>query len=141
AAPPPSAARAGRRQRENALKIVLGSRGSPLARAQIELTKAAFARVLPDLEVQVNLVKTEGDRNKAPIGSLGTGAFTKELEDALLAGKCDLAVHSLKDLPTDLAAGLALAGTLPRADWRDVICSRGKKKLADLPHGARVGTS
>jgi hydroxymethylbilane synthase len=120
---------------------IIGSRGSPLARAQIELTRAALAKAHPGLEVTVKIVKTEGDKNKAPIGTLSTGAFTKELEDALLRGEVDLAVHSLKDLPTDMAKGLALAATLPRADWRDVLCSRGDVVLADLPRGARIGTS
>jgi hydroxymethylbilane synthase len=92
--------------------------------------------------VEVKIVKTEGDKNRvASIAQLGTGAFTKELEEALERRDVDLAVHSLKDLPTEIKKGLVLAATLPRADYRDVLCSRGKKKLMDLPRGARLGTS
>lgn len=124
------------------MKIVIGTRGSPLARAQVELTRAALAKARPDVELEVKILKTQGDRDRATsIAQMGTGVFTKELEDALRAKTIDLAVHSLKDLPTDIAPGLALAGTLPRADWRDVLCSRGNRKLADLPENGRVGTS
>lgn len=122
--------------------LVLGTRGSPLARAQTDLTRAALAKARPDATVEIKIVKTQGDKDRvSPIGDLGTGAFTKELEDALERKDVDLAVHSLKDLPTVIQKGLVLAATLPRADFRDVLCSRGKKKLMDLPHGARVGTS
>ncbi len=122
--------------------LVLGTRGSPLARAQTDLTRDALGRARPDAKVEVKIVKTEGDKDRvSPIQNLGTGAFTKELEDALERRDVDLAVHSLKDLPTEIKKGLVLAATLPRADTRDVLCSRGRKKLADLPHGARIGTS
>ncbi|MBI3724856.1 hydroxymethylbilane synthase, partial [bacterium] len=90
------------------MKLVLGTRASPLARAQTELARAALAGAHPALAIEVRVVKTEGDRNRSsPIAELGTGAFTKELEEALLAGTVDLAVHSLKDMPTDVAKGLA----------------------------------
>ncbi len=122
--------------------MILGSRGSPLARAQTDLTREALARARPGATVEVKIVKTEGDKNRtASIAQLGTGAFTKELEDALERRDVDLAVHSLKDLPTEIKKGLTLAATLPRADWHDVLCSRGKKKLLELPRGARIGTS
>lgn len=122
--------------------MILGTRGSPLARAQTDLTRSALARARPDAAVEVKIVKTEGDKDRvSPIQNLGTGAFTKELEDALERRDVDLAVHSLKDLPTEIKKGLVLAATLPRADHRDVLCSRGRKTLMDLPHGARLGTS
>jgi hydroxymethylbilane synthase len=124
------------------MTLVLGTRGSPLARAQTDITREALFRARPDAKVEVKIVKTEGDKNRAvSIAQLGTGAFTKELEDALEKEEVDLAVHSLKDLPTEIKRGLVLAATLPRADWRDVLCSRDRKKLGELPHGARLGTS
>ena len=124
------------------MTLVLGTRGSPLARAQTDLTREALARARPDATVLVKILKTSGDKDRvSPIQDLGTGAFTKELEDALERRDVDLAVHSLKDLPTEIKKGLILAATLPRADHRDVLCSRGKKKLLDLPQGARIGTS
>jgi hydroxymethylbilane synthase len=87
-------------------------------------------------------VKTTGDKDRvSSMQSMGTGIFTKELEDALLREEAHLAVHSLKDLPTEIAPGLALAGVLPRADWRDALVGRDGKRLAELPAAARLGTS
>lgn len=124
------------------MKLVLATRGSPLALAQVELTKAALAKARPDITPEVLVLKTSGDKDRvSSMQTMGTGIFTKELEDALLRGDADVAVHSLKDLPTDFAPGLVLGGTLPRADWRDVLIGRGGKRLADLAKGARVGTS
>jgi hydroxymethylbilane synthase len=124
------------------VKLRLGTRGSRLARAQAEIARTVLIARRPGLEIELVIVKTEGAaRRDAPIAALGTGAFTKELEDALLAGRCDLAVHSLKDLPTTLAPGLVLAAVLPRADVRDAVCARGRASLHELGKGARVGTS
>jgi hydroxymethylbilane synthase len=126
--------------------LVLGSRGSALALAQVELTKAALARVFPALEVKVEIFITRGDK-KLDLSLLkngeagGKGLFTKELEEALLAGTIDLAVHSLKDLPGHMPPGLELAAVLERANTADILLSKHPGGLEGLPHGATVGTS
>jgi hydroxymethylbilane synthase len=91
-------------------------------------------------ECRIQVIKTTGDKiTDVPLAKVGTkGLFTKEIEEALLAGEADLAVHSLKDLPTELPAGLVIAAVPPREDPRDALVGR---RLADLPTGARVGTS
>lgn len=125
----------------------LGTRGSPLARAQAEAARAALAAAHPELAgdgaVEVVAVRTTGDKEQqrrlAEIG--GKGLFTKELEDALADGRIDVAVHSMKDVPTWLPAGLAIPAILPREDPRDAwFCARGGS-LAALPAGAVVGTA
>jgi hydroxymethylbilane synthase len=123
----------------------IGSRGSPLALAQaheVKVRLAAAAALDPD-RIEVKVFRTTGDivvdRPLADAG--GKGLFTKEIEEALLAGAIDLAVHSSKDLPTFLPAGLEIAGFLPREDARDVFISRKAKTLGELPQGARVGTA
>jgi hydroxymethylbilane synthase len=123
----------------------IGSRGSPLALAQAREVKVRLAAVSGiDLDrIEVKVFRTTGDvvvdRPLAEAG--GKGLFTKEIEEALLAGAIDLAVHSSKDLPTFLPAGLEIAGFLPREDVRDVFISRKANTLADLPPGARVGSA
>jgi hydroxymethylbilane synthase len=125
----------------------LGTRGSPLALAQAAELKARLAQAhaalaAPDA-VEIVIIKTTGDkvrdRTLAAIG--GKGLFTKELEEALIAGSIDLAVHSAKDLPTWLPEGLALACHLPREDPRDAFFSPRAKSLRELPAGALVGTA
>ncbi len=119
----------------------IGTRGSALALAQSEFVRAS----LPGGADQHRLcvIRTSGDLN--PMASLqrigGKGLFTKELEEALLAGEIDLAVHSLKDLPTEQHTRLRLGALLAREDARDALVSRGGVCLDDLPSGARVGTS
>ncbi len=96
----------------------------------------------PSLDVQVVTVRTEGDASpEASLAGLGRGIFVKELEDALLRGQVDVAVHSLKDLPTQLPDGLAIAAVCQRADPRDVLVNRWGLPLTRLPSGARIGTS
>jgi hydroxymethylbilane synthase len=99
-------------------------------------------------EGAIEIIPTTGDKiTDVPLaqvgtkGGLGKGIFTKEIEDALAAGRVDLAVHSLKDLPTELAAGFEIAAVTKREDPRDAFCSRLYSTLEDLPQGARVGTS
>jgi hydroxymethylbilane synthase len=123
----------------------IGSRGSPLALAQareLKVRLAAAAALDPD-QIEIKVIRTTGDmvvdRPFAEAG--GKGLFTKEIEEALIAGVVDLAVHSAKDLPTFLPAGLGIAAFLPREDARDVFISRKAKTLADLLPGARVGTA
>ncbi len=120
-------------------KIIIGTRGSPLALAQAELARTALAKIDPDTETELKIFITQGDKKLA--WSLektgGKGLFTSELETALVAGEIDVAVHSGKDLPTALAAGTTLAGCLPRADAHDVLILR-----ENLPDGvpARIAT-
>ncbi|HEY2807910.1 MAG TPA: hydroxymethylbilane synthase [Steroidobacteraceae bacterium] len=121
----------------------IGTRASALALWQAHHV-AALLRSQPGAPpVELVHIKTEGDMQSAvPLWQVGGRAFfTKEIDRALLAGTVDLAVHSLKDLSTQLEEGLALAATLPRADARDALLSQGGRSLAQLPPGARVGTS
>ena len=123
--------------------IVIGTRGSALARWQADHVAAALARVAPGLEITQQIIVTEGDRFQSGpvIERGGKGVWVKEIEVALLDGTIDLAVHSLKDVPGQLAEGLALAAIPPRADPRDVLISREGQTLRALPSGSRVGTS
>lgn len=117
----------------------LGTRSSALARWQAEWVAARLA----DLGVATQLVPiaTKGDVTAGPLGAMGQqGVFTKELQRALLDDQIDLAVHSLKDLPTDPVPGLALTAVPPREQNRDVLVAARAGSLADLPPGARVGT-
>jgi hydroxymethylbilane synthase len=123
------------------MKLRIGSRGSQLALWQANHI-AALLRAQGHI-VEIEIIKTTGDRLQevafAQVGS--KGMFTKEIEDALAAGRIDLAVHSLKDLPTELPKPFALAATPVRVDPRDVFVSVNHASLAALLHGARVGTS
>jgi hydroxymethylbilane synthase len=120
--------------------IKIGTRGSPLALIQAE-SVAASLRAL-GAEVDIVPVRTEGDRRLevqlAAIG--GKGLFVREIEDMLLAGTLDCAVHSLKDLPAEIPAGLTLAALPAREDARDVLVTRESRRLEDLRPGARLGT-
>jgi len=124
----------------------IGTRGSALALAQVDLTEAAIGKVLPELRTERVIFITRGDKkldlNLLKAGEAGgKGLFTRELEDALIAGTIDVAVHSLKDLPGHNPEGLEIAAVLPRAPSADVLLSREPGGLDALPHGARVGTS
>jgi hydroxymethylbilane synthase len=126
-------------------RIVLGTRGSALALAQAELTRAALAAEYPELQIDRQTFTTRGDQ-KLDLALLqgeagGKGLFTKELEDALLAGTIDVAVHSLKDLPGNLPEGLQLAAVLERAPTADVLITRDPLSFEALPRGGRIGTS
>jgi hydroxymethylbilane synthase len=130
-------------------KLVVGTRGSELALVQATTTEAALAAAFPHLNISRNIIKTTGDRRtdvslsevaKAE-GTFDKGVFIKEIEEALHAGEIDIAVHSLKDLPTTLQNRYHLAATLERAPVRDVLVMRQPGGLDALPHGARVGTS
>jgi hydroxymethylbilane synthase len=116
----------------DARPLKLGTRGSPLALAQAALVAAAI-----DGPVELTTIATSGDENKTPVED--KRRWVDRIEDALLAGTIDLAVHSAKDLPGTLADGLAIAGAPERGDVRDVLC--GAASLRALPAGARVGTS
>src|SRR6201993_4713383 len=124
----------------------IGTRGSPMALHQTTLVRDRLAGVYPELGVpgalEIVTIRTTGDRVQdrllAEIG--GKGLFAKEIEEALIAGHIDLAVHSLKDLETWLPDGLIIACVLPRDDPRDVLVSAAAT-LASLPRGAKVGTA
>ena len=124
-------------------RIVIASRESVLAMWQARHIQSRLAQLYPHADIAILGMTTEGDRrlsvSLAQIG--GKGLFVKELEEALLAGHADLAVHSLKDVPMMLAPGLALAAITERADPRDAFVSRRYSALAALPAGSRVGTS
>lgn len=123
-------------------RLRLGSRGSALALWQARHVASRLEAAWPGLDVAVTVIKTEGDRvPDAPLAlSGGKGVFVKEIEDALLAGTIDFAVHSLKDLPTDTPPGLAIAAVLVRHDPRDALVASTATRIEDLPRGARVGT-
>lgn len=124
------------------MKITIGTRGSDLALIQTEIVKNNLLAIDPTLEINVSIIKTKGDKNMSPIplDTVGKGWFTKEIEKALLDKTIDLAVHSLKDMPEELPNGLAITAITKREDPRDVLVSRDKHTLADLPSGAIIGT-
>jgi len=124
-------------------KIVIGTRGSALARWQADHIGAELARLHPGLVLEQKIIVTEGDRFQTGpvIERGGKGVGVKEIEAALLDGSIDLAVHSLKDVPAALAPGLALAAIPRRADPRDVLVSRSGEPLRALAPGSRIGTS
>src|SRR5690606_9613395 len=121
----------------------LATRGSALALAQTELAAEAIRAAAPDLAIEVVEVSTQGDQDRVtPLRILGgQGVFVGAVRDALLDGRADIAVHSLKDVPTVAAEGLTIGAMLERADPRDVFVGREGRRLAELPPGARVGTS
>lgn len=123
--------------------LVIGTRGSKLALVQTEMIRAALRAAHPGLEVGVETITTRGDVIlDRPLSAIGDkGLFVTEIEDALRAGRVDLAVHSAKDLPSELPPDMTLAACPPREDPRDALLSREGHTLADLPTGARVGTS
>lgn len=124
----------------NAATLRLGSRRSPMAIAQSRQV-ADMITERTGRQVEIVGVTTLGDVSRAQLTQIGgTGVFVSALREALLSGEVDLAVHSLKDLPTGPAAGIVLAAVPPRDDPRDALVARDGAKLADLPAGARIGT-
>lgn len=122
------------------MTVRIGTRASKLALTQTQQTAELLAAV-GGFPVELVHVRTEGDVLKGSLSQLGgTGVFVAALRDALLRKDCEVAVHSLKDLPTGSAPGLTLAATPQRVDVRDVLCARDGLTLEELPHGAKVGT-
>lgn len=119
----------------------LATRGSPLAMAQSDLAAAALRAADPALDVVYVIVRTEGDIDRtSPLHQIGgRGVFVRAVEQALLDGRADIAMHSLKDVPTAPVEGLTLAAILPRGDPRDVLVASDGRRLAELPPGARIG--
>jgi hydroxymethylbilane synthase len=126
---------------QNPAKLRIGTRGSKLALAQAEMVRGLLAATSCPCEIVP--IKTTGDRiQDRPLADLGgKGLFTKELEQALLAGEIDIAVHSMKDVPVALPDGLAIRAILPREDPRDAFISHLAPTLEHLPERARIGTS
>ena len=121
--------------------FVVGSRGSPLSRRQTSLALDALRGERPDARFQMRAIRTTGDRSRASLSQIGgRGVFVAELERALLDGEIDIAVHSLKDMPSESTDGLAVGAVTERADVRDALVSRKALTLAALPEGATVGT-
>src|SRR5687768_14864057 len=127
--------------------LVIGSRGSKLALWQAEQARDRLQQLDPQLEINIEIIKTTGDVKTDPLSVIGgKGVFTKELEEALLDGRIDIAVHSLKDLPTILPDGLSISAICEREDPRDALVLRADLQIEDssllnLPARAVVGTS
>ncbi len=122
--------------------VRVGTRGSALAIAQTEEVVSALSRTWPEVRFKIVRITPDGDRRKsAPLLSLGRGTFAKGVEEWLLDGRIDVAVHSAKDMPTNLPQGLVIAAYPERKDARDVIVNRLNKRFYDLPVGASLGTS
>ena len=122
--------------------IRVGTRGSRLALIQTELTLAVLRKTHPDVNFEVVTVTTQGDANQsAPLAGMGLGVFVKEIECRLETGEIDMAVHSLKDMPTVLPPDMALGAVLERADPRDALVSHLGTTLDKFPAGAKIGTS
>jgi hydroxymethylbilane synthase len=130
-------------------KIIIGTRSSKLALWQAEFVKAELNRLYPDIEIELNKIKTTGDKIlDVPLAQVGgKGLFVKEIEEALLGGKADIAVHSMKDVPTEFPEGLHLAVICEREDPRDAFISQMQnekckmKNFKSIPKGAKIGTS
>ena len=124
------------------MNIKIGTRGSKLALTQANLVADSLKKTDSGISVEICIIKTSGDIMQdvslTKIG--GKGVFVKEIEDALLSGTVDLAVHSMKDVPTEIPAGLIFAGVMKREDARDVLVSKNNKKIEFMPRGARIGT-
>jgi hydroxymethylbilane synthase len=123
----------------NAIRI--GTRASALALTQTEWVRRRLEEHDPDLRVEIVRIKTSGDRFlTSPVPTIGKGIFVKEIEEALLEKRIDLAVHSMKDLPTEITAGLTIAAAPEREDTRDALVARSPGGVKELPSGARIGT-
>jgi hydroxymethylbilane synthase len=126
--------------------LILGTRGSRLALAQAELVKEALERLPGKAEIVVQIIRTTGDQRldislSRPGPKIDKGLFTKELEEALLSHEVDVAIHSLKDLPTELPPELTLSATLPRHNPVDVLLSKSARSLQEIPADRLVATS
>lgn len=129
-------------------KVILGTRGSELALTQTTMVTAALQTAFPHLRIERQIIQTSGDKRQdlrfsefSGVANVDKGIFIKELEIALENSQIDAAVHSLKDVPSDLAAGFTIAAVLPRAAIEDVMITLDPHTLDSLPKGARVGTS
>ncbi len=124
-------------------KIVIGTRGSKLALWQANWVKEKLNSIYPNLLIEIEKIKTTGDKIlDAPLAKIGgKGLFVKEIEEALISKRIDLAVHSMKDVPTEIPEGLNIHAICEREDPRDVLISKDGKMLNELPDGSIIGTS
>jgi hydroxymethylbilane synthase len=123
-------------------KLTIGTRGSKLALVQTDIVIEALKELLPDLLIETKIITTKGDTNQAPIplDTIGKAWFTAEIEEALMRGDIDLAIHSLKDVPPEIVTGTVVMPILERADPRDVLISKDGSSLENLRQGAIIGT-
>lgn len=124
-------------------RLRLGTRGSKLALWQADYVARELVQVVPDIDIEIKIIKTKGDKiSEVALSKIGDkGLFTREIENELLAGDIDLAVHSMKDLPTFIVPGLVLGGVLKRENPQDVFISHKGYSLTSLPRNGSVGTS
>jgi hydroxymethylbilane synthase len=124
------------------MNIKIGTRGSKLALTQANLVADKIKKEAPDVNIEICVIKTSGDimQDISLLKIGGKGVFVKEIEDALLSGAIDLAVHSMKDVPTQTPPGLVFAAVLPREDVRDILVSKGARKIEQMRKGAKIGT-
>ena len=124
------------------MHIKVGTRGSKLALTQTNLVADSLKKIGLGITVKICVIKTSGDimQDVALTKIGGKGVFVKEIEDALLSGTVDLAVHSMKDVPTEIPEGLTFAAIMKREDVRDVLVSKDNRKMEFMPRGARIGT-
>jgi hydroxymethylbilane synthase len=125
------------------MRLVVGTRGSKLALWQSEYIASLLKERFPELEFEMKVIKTTGDKLRdAPLAKIGgKGLFVKEIDEAVVRGEVDFAVHSMKDVPTELLPELTIAATPEREDARDALISRSGEDIEELPPGAVVGTS
>jgi hydroxymethylbilane synthase len=124
------------------MNLKIGTRGSKLALTQTNFVAGKLKKAMPDAEIEICVIKTSGDimQDVSLLTIGGQGVFVKELEEALLSQKVELAVHSMKDVPGETPDDLMFAAILPREDFRDVLVSRNNIKLEFMPKGAKIGT-
>jgi len=124
------------------MNIKIGTRGSKLALIQANLVADKLKKEMREVNIDICIIKTSGDimQDVSLLKIGGKGVFVKEIEDALLADKIDLAVHSMKDVPIEIPSGLIFAAVLPREDVRDVLVSKGNRKIEQMRKGAKIGT-
>lgn len=124
------------------MNIKIGTRGSKLALTQANLVADSLKKIDPGITAEICVIKTSGDimQDVSLLKIGGKGVFVKEIEDALLCGTVDLAVHSMKDVPTEIPEGLTFAAIMQREDVRDILVSRNNRKMEFMPRGARIGT-
>lgn len=120
----------------------IGTRGSKLALTQTNFAADKLRKAMPDADIEICIIKTGGDimQDVSLLTIGGQGVFVKEIEEALLSNKIDLAVHSMKDVPGDVPEGLMFSAILPREDVRDVLVARDNVKMEFMPKGAKIGT-
>jgi hydroxymethylbilane synthase len=124
------------------MNIKIGTRGSKLALTQADFVAKKIKKIMPEAVIEIRIIKTSGDimQDISLLKIGGKGVFVKEIEDALLSNTIDLAVHSMKDVPTEIPVGLEFAAILQREDARDILASKDNKKIEQMPKGAKIGT-